>query len=140
MICAWDIQARPAAAATSVTESEASQTNGVRKSKYRQHVQAHTHWINDISLIRSQDALISASSDLSVKIWRPNSGTVHGPQTLGLHSDYVKRVASPSESASWVAAGGLDHKGKYSTQLAGRGLVVYAVFLRHHESGVLDLD
>lgn len=32
------------------------------------------------------------------------------PQTIGLHSDYVKRVASPGGNHDWVASGGLDHK------------------------------
>jgi WD repeat-containing protein 48 len=32
------------------------------------------------------------------------------PQTIGLHTDYVKRVASPGPHENWVASGGLDHK------------------------------
>ncbi len=32
------------------------------------------------------------------------------PQTVGLHSDYVKCLASPSLHADWVASGGLDHR------------------------------
>jgi WD repeat-containing protein 48 len=73
-------------------------------------VQAHTHWINDIALAQSNHALVSASSDITVKIWRPAAEDVLPPQTIGLHTDYVKRVASPGLHENWVASGGLDHK------------------------------
>lgn len=76
----------------------------------RRQVQAHTHWINDIILTRDNSALVSASSDLAVKLWRPHSEDSQIPNTIGLHSDYVKCLASPSANADWVASGGLDHK------------------------------
>lgn len=78
--------------------------------QFRQQVQAHTHWINDIALAQSNQALVSASSDITVKVWRPAAQDVVPPQTIGLHTDYVKRVASPGPHESWVASGGLDHK------------------------------
>ncbi|KAF2018755.1 WD repeat protein-like protein [Aaosphaeria arxii CBS 175.79] len=78
--------------------------------QFRQQVQAHTHWINDIVLAQSNQALVSASSDITVKIWRPAAEDVLPPQTIGLHTDYVKRVASPGLHENWVASGGLDHK------------------------------
>jgi WD repeat-containing protein 48 len=71
-------------------------------------VQAHTHWISDLVLAQSNQALVSASSDVSVKVWRPAATDSMPPQTIGLHSDYVKVLASPSSDASWVASGGLD--------------------------------
>lgn len=73
-------------------------------------VQAHTHWINDFCQIKSKAALVSASSDLSVKVWRPYAETTEPPHTLGLHTDYVKRAAVPKDHADWVAAGGLDRR------------------------------
>ena len=76
----------------------------------RQEVQAHTHWINDIALTNSNTALVSASSDLTVKVWRPNAQDVKTPQTIGVHTDYVKVLASPGPQADWVASGGLDRK------------------------------
>ena len=79
-------------------------------STFRQQVQAHTHWINDIILVRGNAALVSASSDLTVKLWRPSSENSQVPNTIGLHSDYVKCLASPGVHADWVASGGLDHK------------------------------
>jgi WD repeat-containing protein 48 len=32
------------------------------------------------------------------------------PQSIGLHSDYVKTLAVPSQTSDWVASGGLDRK------------------------------
>ena len=73
-------------------------------------MQAHTHWINDIVLTQSNAALVSASSDITVKVWRPHSEERGLPSTIGLHDDYVKCLASPTEHSDWVASGGLDHK------------------------------
>jgi WD repeat-containing protein 48 len=76
----------------------------------RYQVQAHSHWVNDIALIQSQQALVSASSDISVKIWRPTAFGNAPPLTIGAHGDYVKCLAYPGLNASWVASGGLDRK------------------------------
>jgi WD repeat-containing protein 48 len=73
-------------------------------------VQAHTHWINDIVLAQNNEALVSASSDITVKLWRPGAHESQPPQTIGLHSDYVKTLASPGNHSNWVASGGLDRK------------------------------
>ena len=73
-------------------------------------MQAHTHWVNDILLAHSNSALVSASSDITVKVWRPHSEDSQIPETIGLHSDYVKCLASPGAHSDWVASGGLDHK------------------------------
>ncbi|KAL8952352.1 MAG: hypothetical protein Q9222_001732 [Ikaeria aurantiellina] len=76
----------------------------------RDQVQAHTHWVNDILLAQNNSALVSASSDVSVKVWRPYAQDRGLPTTIGLHSDYVKCLASPGPQADWVASGALDHK------------------------------
>ncbi|KAL9599496.1 MAG: hypothetical protein Q9219_003835 [cf. Caloplaca sp. 3 TL-2023] len=76
----------------------------------RNQIQAHTHWVNDILLTQHNTALVSASSDVSVKIWRPHAEERQIPTTLGLHSDYVKCLANPGLHSDWVASGGLDHK------------------------------
>lgn len=73
-------------------------------------MQAHTHWINDIALAHSNRALVSASSDITVKLWRPEGADGLPPQTIGLHSDYVKTLAVPSQTSDWIASGGLDRK------------------------------
>ncbi len=66
--------------------------------------------MNDIVLTQSDTALVSVSSDLTVKTWRPHAEDGQLPQTIGLHSDYVKCVATPGPHADWVASGGLDHR------------------------------
>lgn len=66
--------------------------------------------MNDIILTQSNSALVSASSDITVKVWRPDSQDGQLPQTIGLHSDYVKCLATPGSHSDWVASGGLDHK------------------------------
>ena len=66
--------------------------------------------MNDIILTQNNSALVSASSDITVKVWRPHSQDGQLPQTIGLHSDYVKCLATPGSHSDWVASGGLDHK------------------------------
>ena len=53
---------------------------------------------------------MSASSDITVKIWRPHAEDGLSATTIGKHSDYVKCLASPESHSDWVASGGLDHK------------------------------
>ncbi|KAG8527502.1 uncharacterized protein KY384_007654 [Bacidia gigantensis] len=103
LICAWDLD-------VSITHHEGLVTPLSQPSTFRDQVQAHTHWVNDILLARSNSALVSASSDISVKVWRPHAEEIQMPTTIGLHSDYVKCLASAGSHTDWVASGGLDHK------------------------------
>lgn len=127
VVCAWDMhldQTRqnsntdshpapqrgfPASSATSDGTSPARQT-----ATSRAQTQAHMHWINDIALAQNNSVLVTASSDLLVKAWRPlgeeNDGNDNEPVILGRHEDYAKCVASPGQQASWVASGGLDRR------------------------------
>ena len=66
--------------------------------------------MNDIILAQSNAALVSASSDITVKVWRPHSQEDQSAKTIGLHGDYVKCLATPGTHSDWVASGGLDHK------------------------------
>jgi WD repeat-containing protein 48 len=66
--------------------------------------------VNDIALAQNNTALVSASSDLTVRVWRPLSNPSEAPQTIGQHADYVKCLATPNPQADWVASGGLDRK------------------------------
>lgn len=66
--------------------------------------------MNDIVLAQNNTALVSASSDLTVKVWRPLSGNSEAPQTIGQHADYVKCLATPNSQVDWVASGGLDRR------------------------------
>lgn len=87
-----------------------SETQPSTSTTFRAQTQAHTHWVNDIVLAQNNTALVSASSDLTVRVWRPLSNESEAPQTIGQHADYVKCVATPSPQADWVASGGLDRK------------------------------
>jgi len=59
---------------------------------------------------RRLTVVISCSSDMTVKLWRPHSADELIPSTLGNHADYVKCLASPGDTSNWVASGGLDRK------------------------------
>jgi WD repeat-containing protein 48 len=100
VICAWTVDADASESRDPHTPSTA----------FRKQVQAHTHWVNDVVLAQNNSTLVSASSDVTVKAWRPDAQDGSAATTIGAHSDYVKCLASPSTSANWVASGGLDHK------------------------------
>ncbi len=116
LICAWDLNINlklcsPDVKTSSPLAKDLTNSRQPRlSSTFRKQVQAHTHWVNDIILTQSNQALVSASSDITVKLWRPHSEDCQTPTTIGLHSDYVKCLASPSVHSDWVASGGLDHK------------------------------
>ena len=129
VICAWNLNLDLAPSspfsdtAALLPNGGDSTTNGAPKpppTTPRNQVQAHTHWINDIVLAQGNQALVSASSDITVKVWRPHAHDGSRPQTIGLHEDYVKTLASPSSDADWVASGGLDRK-IYLWDLNGAG-------------------
>ncbi|KAI2620128.1 WD40 repeat-like protein [Hypomontagnella submonticulosa] len=115
VICAWDLNL------DLKNHSDRESTRDVKpqpNTKFRASTQAHTHWVNDIVLAANNTALVSASSDLTVKVWRSEHGDTE-PHTIGQHADYVKCVATPA-SADWVASGGLDRK-IYLWDLNGKG-------------------
>lgn len=91
--------------------------------RYKTQVQAHSHWINDIVLAQDNSALVSASSDTTVRLWRPHSESLEVPERIGKHTDYVKALASPGNNATWVASGGLDQK-VYLWDLNGGGEIL----------------
>ncbi|KAI4727258.1 WD40 repeat-like protein [Aureobasidium sp. EXF-10728] len=109
VICAWDLNFEVNHKSDQITAIDAKPPPSPASTLHNQ-VQAHTHWISDLVLAQSNQALVSASSDISVKVWRPAATDSMPPQTIGLHSDYVKVLASPSSDASWVASGGLDRR------------------------------
>ncbi|CAO1636184.1 unnamed protein product [Sympodiomycopsis kandeliae] len=84
------------------------------KVEFRSCVQSHTDWINDILLCNSNQTIISASSDRSVRVWNPHDAkTSLTPATLGSHGDYVKSLTYPtasSQAPTWIASGGLDRR------------------------------
>ncbi|KAK5165387.1 uncharacterized protein LTR77_008916 [Saxophila tyrrhenica] len=107
MICAWDLNLDLKNVGLPDYDAKLPAPT---PTAFKQQVQAHTHWINDIKLAQNNQALVSASSDITVKVWRPTAHAAAPPQPIGLHSDYVKVLAVPSNTSDWVASGGLDRK------------------------------
>ncbi|GAA5958591.1 hypothetical protein JCM21900_003989 [Sporobolomyces salmonicolor] len=82
------------------------------KARFRQCVQSHTDWVNDIVLCNYNRTLVSASSDSLVLAWNPHSSDHHDqvtPTQVGRHGDYVRCLATARET-HWVASGGFDRK------------------------------
>lgn len=143
LICAWDLNIDLKCSSSNSKTSSSPSPNDLSPSisfkrpsstTFRKQDQAHTHWVNDIILTQSNLALVSASSDTTVKVWRPHSENDQIPKTIGLHSDYVKCLASPGVHSDWVASGGLDHKIKI-WDLNGGGEKLQ-IDIGEHESSV----
>ncbi|CAK7198428.1 hypothetical protein SEUCBS139899_001089 [Sporothrix eucalyptigena] len=121
VVCAWDLHLDKPTQAPAKEDESAPAVNGkkpepavrptIQTAVSRAQTQAHTHWINDITLAQGNSALVTASSDLLVKVWRPREDDNDDePAILGKHADYVKCVASPDQQSTWVASGGLDRR------------------------------
>lgn len=114
MVCAWDLnvdfrsKSTPTGPPSLNPTTQPSTSSG--RTTFRRQVNAHTHWINDIILTQSNSALVSASSDSTVRLWRQDSEDPSLAPTIGKHVDYVKCLATPHPHSDWVASGGLDHK------------------------------
>ncbi|KAJ7623186.1 hypothetical protein FB45DRAFT_797112 [Roridomyces roridus] len=78
-----------------------------KPSSFRQCVQTHTDWVNDILLCNHNQTLVSASSDGTVQAWSPHAPGSPDPATIGTHSDYV-RCLSACRTQNWVASGSFD--------------------------------
>ena len=120
---AWSLNEKSPAGESGLGETETSSARSSPKSTYQQHVQAHSHWVNDLVLVDQNQAVVSASSDASVKLWRPSAESCSAVHTIGRHTDYVKCLASPSPHSSWTAAGGLDRRIRL-WDLAGAGEIL----------------
>ncbi|KAI9045205.1 WD repeat protein [Aspergillus affinis] len=105
VVCSWDLN-------LPLSNSSVSSASNAKPppTTFRNQVQAHSHWINDIVLTQNNSALVSASSDTTVRLWRPHSDSTEVPDPIGKHADYVKALATPDSRSNWVASGGLDHK------------------------------
>ncbi|KAG4032923.1 hypothetical protein MFRU_006g03810 [Monilinia fructicola] len=110
-ICAWDLNLdlRRKESNEDIFDEPSSESKPIAATTFRAQTQAHTHWVNDVVLAQNNTALVSASSDLTVRIWRPLEKDSE-PVTIGQHADYVKCLASPGSAANWVASGGLDRR------------------------------
>ncbi|EED23266.1 WD repeat protein [Talaromyces stipitatus ATCC 10500] len=112
VICSWDF-----------SPSDTTPSSRTTPTTRRDQVQAHSHWINDIVLARNNSALVSGSSDTTVRVWRPLSQTKELPIAIGRHADYVKCLALPHQNSNWVASGGLDQK-VFLWDLEGKGEIL----------------
>ena len=113
VLCAWDLSTLPIqhnGFGECDNRTKLSAENGAVASSTRshKHAQAHTHWINDAALAQNKTALVSASSDTSVKVWTPFASDKLPPQTIGLHGDYVKCLSCPHQQSPYIVAAGLD--------------------------------
>ncbi len=115
VISAWD---QNVALANKQSQPMDDVQNPSNRTTFRKEIQAHTHWVNAILMANFNEALVSCSSDTTVKMWRPYSDSP--VESIGDHTDYVKCLAIPHQSSTWVASGGLDRKIKL-WDLSGKG-------------------
>ncbi|KAL9051792.1 MAG: hypothetical protein Q9162_005786 [Coniocarpon cinnabarinum] len=94
---------------SAVGSGEGHSTESATKPSCEASSQAHMHWINALTLVHDNEAVVSASSDTTVKIWRPFAEDRSPPRLLGNHTDYVKALATPGSQSNWVFSGGLDY-------------------------------
>ncbi|XP_011452468.3 WD repeat-containing protein 48 isoform X1 [Magallana gigas] len=76
-----------------------------KEDPYLFSMEHHFDWVNDIVLCREGRALISASSDTTIKVWNAHEGSCLA--TLRTHKDYVKCLAYARDK-EMVASAGLD--------------------------------
>ncbi|KAI0759295.1 hypothetical protein BD413DRAFT_488036 [Trametes elegans] len=78
---------------------------------FRQAVQMHSDWVNDILLCNYNQTLVSASSDGTIRAWSPHSHgqntPLHEPTVVGTHTDYVRCLTYCREQ-QWFASGSFD--------------------------------
>jgi hypothetical protein len=73
-------------------------------------VDEHTDWVNDLALVMDGDlasAVVSASSDRTIKLWRPqeDGGAPTRHYTLRQHTDFVKALAYARDGRTLASAG-----------------------------------
>ncbi|EKM61893.1 uncharacterized protein PHACADRAFT_83158 [Phanerochaete carnosa HHB-10118-sp] len=87
------------------TDLEAFQPG--QMSQFRQSVQAHTDWVNDVVLCNHNQTVVSASSDGTVKAWSPHAHSPSEPAIVGAHDDYVRCLAY-CRDRQWLASASFD--------------------------------
>ena len=81
--------------------------NVIQPSRFRQCIQAHSDWVNDLLLCNYNQTVVSASSDGTIRAWSPHGTSTSYLSTIGTHSDCVRCLASSREKG-WVASGSFD--------------------------------
>ncbi len=64
-----------------------------KRTRFRQCVQSHTDWINDIILCNQNQTLISASSDRTVKVWNPHDRNTASAHMYLAHTRITSRLS-----------------------------------------------
>ncbi|QRV93413.1 WD repeat-containing protein [Ceratobasidium sp. AG-Ba] len=77
----------------------------LKPAQFRQSVQLHTDWINDIVLCNMNRTVVSASSDGTLRTYNPH--TTDAPNILGTHTDYARCLAY-APGPRFVASGSFD--------------------------------
>ncbi|KAJ2501530.1 hypothetical protein GGH96_001851 [Coemansia sp. RSA 1972] len=80
-------------------------TVGAHGTTQRAAQAVHADWVNDVVAVNGGRTAVTASSDMTVRVWTPGSQA----QTIGSHMDYVKALAY-SEGRNTVVSGGLDRQ------------------------------
>lgn len=120
ILCAWDLNLDLSGTTASSTDSSPDASKTQNTTKFRTQHLAHTNWICDLALVQNNQAVVTASQDQLIKLWRPHATQDEEPYKIGQHTDYARCVASPNPNANWVATGGLDRK-VYLWDLNGGG-------------------
>lgn len=84
---------------------------------FRSQIEPHMGWVNDICLVQQNSAVVSASADHTVRVWRPHASAAADDGApvaakIGEHDDFAKCVAAPAHdpAAHWIASGGFDKR------------------------------
>ncbi|KAG1453550.1 hypothetical protein G6F56_007542 [Rhizopus delemar] len=96
VVASWDLS-------PPLTDKESTKT------RCKAFSQTHTDWVNDIVLCDKGTCVVSASSDRTIKAWKPYEDLSRPAHTIGTHTDYAKCLTYASHPG-WVASGGLDRK------------------------------
>ncbi|KAI8882025.1 WD40 repeat-like protein [Backusella circina FSU 941] len=102
IVASWDLHLNN-------NEMGVEEKASVPKSTCKAFSQMHTDWVNDIVLCDQGNCVVSASSDRTIKLWKPFSDTATKTHTIGYHTDYAKCLTYASKPG-WVASGGLDRR------------------------------
>jgi len=88
------------------------ESSGADAAEPRLHytVDEHTDWVNDLALVMDGEqasAVVSASSDCTIKLWRPEEGGGAPSRfyTLRQHLDFVKALGYAADARTLASAG-----------------------------------